>query len=190
MKKRLLEAISTAQKASRYSFAFCLRNNRKDTITVAALIVAQSLLGYIMIVLMGQLISSIQLQITKVRSDPITLKEFMAGGYFLPAILFIVALFLEIVLQKFRSYILQRQRQVLRMANIQEMNCLRASLDIARKRSKAYDDIQKKIDELPDSWGTRISFAGEMIESLSAVIGLAIFGISLSATHPHMSVFS
>ncbi|MFA6314760.1 MAG: ABC transporter ATP-binding protein [Candidatus Paceibacterota bacterium] len=184
MKKRLLDAISTVQKASRYSFAFCFRNNRKDTITIAGLIVAQTLLGYVMILLMGELISSIQLQLTNPRQSPITLKEFVGGGYFLPVLMFIVALFIEIVLQKFRSFIVQRQRHVLRLANNQEMNDLRASLDIARKRSKTYDDIEKKIDELPESWGTRISFAGEMIESLSAVIGLVVFGISLLTTHP------
>ncbi|MEI6396641.1 MAG: ABC transporter ATP-binding protein [Candidatus Taylorbacteria bacterium] len=181
---KLKETLSAVWKAARYSFAFCLRNNKRDTIIVWALLFVQTLLGYGMILLMGKLISVVQFHLSEANHGVMSVSNFLKGGACFPIILFIVALFLEIIIQKYKSFIASRQRHVLRVANTQEMNKLRASLDIARKRSKLYDDIEKKVDELPDGWYTRIAFAGETMEFGGAFLGFTIFGISLLTKHP------
>ena len=181
--KKIKEILNSVWKAARYSFAFCLRHNKRDTIIAATLLLIQTLLGYGMILIMGHLVSTIQIKLTDTTSGPMTVREFMDGKYYFPILLFVTALLLEIVIQKYQSFISTRQRQVLRVANILEMNSLRASLDIGRKRSKQYDDIEKKIDELPNGWYTRIAFAGEVITFIGILTSLMVFGMSLFKEH-------
>ena len=72
---------------------------------------------------------------------------------------------------------------MLRVANTQEINKLRASLDVGRRRSKMFDDLEKEIDELPDGLFTRVRFASELIDFAAMFAGFVTFGISLLATH-------
>ena len=182
--KKVKETFGVVLKAAQYSFAFCLRNNKRDTVTVGLLLVIQTFLGYSMIVLMGSLISTVQTYLTSTRAKPLTVQEFMSGKYYFPVMVFVGALFLEIIVQKYKSYISGRQRRILRVANNQEINKLKASLDIGRRKSKSYDDLEKKIDELPDGWYTRISFTRELVELIGSLFGFLIFGVSLLMSNP------
>ncbi len=183
--KRIRETLETAWNATRYSFAFCFRNNKRDTIVEVILLTLQTIIGYLAILIMGQLISSLQGHITGNNPSSFTLTDFVKGGYFFPVIILVTILFAEIVIQKFKSFISARRRHVLRVANTAEINALRASLDIARIRSKDFDDIEKKIDELPEGWNTRISFSNEVMYLLGEVVTFTIFGVSLFLTHPY-----
>ena len=182
--KKIKETLGVVFKAAQYSFAFCLRNNKKDTIAVGLLLVVHTFIGYGMIVLMGSLISTVQTYLTSTKAKPLTVQEFMDGKYYLPVLVFVGALFLEIIVQKYKSYISGRQRHILRVANNQEINKLKASLDIGRRKSKSYDDLEKKIDELPDSWYTRISLTRELVELVGSLFGFVIFGVSLLISNP------
>lgn len=181
--KKLKEILSTIGKAARYSFAFCLRNNKKDTITVGAILLVQTILGYAMIMLTGELISTIQTYLVGTKSADLTVTDFMQGKYCIPIVLFITALFLEIILQKYKSYVLSRQRHILRVSNMEELNAFKGSLDIGRRRSKMCDDLEKKIDELPDGWFTRVVFAGEAVGFVGAMITFVVFAASLLVKH-------
>jgi len=179
---KLKETLISVWKAARYSFAFCFRNNKRDTVIVSFLLLLQTILGYGVIVITGNLISAVQAHITRA-TGPITISDFMRGKFFFPVALVIATLFLEIGLQKYKSYKLSRQRHILRVANLREMNALRGSLDIGRRRSKQFDDVERKIDELPDGWFTRITFAAETIEFTGVLISFIIFGTSLLVSH-------
>ena len=181
---KIRETLGTAWNATQYSFAFCFRNNKKDTIVEVSLLMLQTIIGYLAILIMGQLISSLQGHITGNNPSSFTLTDFIKGGYFVPVTTLVFILFAEIVIQKFKSFISGRRRHVLRVANTAEINALKSSLDIARIRSKEFDDMEKKIDELPESWNTRISFSNEVMYLLGEVITFTIFGVSLFLTHP------
>ncbi len=144
----------------------------------------QSGLGYGTILVMGKLISSLQIQITQEKKGSFTIYDFIEGGYFLPIVMVVTFLFIEIIVQKLKSFISSRRRHVLRFANILEMRDHKGSLDIARTKSKEYDDLQKKIEELPEGWNTRISFSSELMEFIGAFIVFALFGVSLAITQP------
>jgi len=183
--KKIKDILSTIWKATRYSFAFCLRNNRKDTLISSAILLIQTLLGYAMILITGNLISAVQKHLTSNQGvSGLSANDFMKWEYLFPITLFISALFIEIILRKYRQYVGMRKRHTLRMANQRETNALKASLDIGRRKSKLFDDIDKKIDELPGGWMTRIEFSEEVLDSVGSIIALLIFGTSLVFHHP------
>jgi len=181
---KIKEIVSTAFNAARHSFSFCFRNNKRDTVAEMLLLASQTVLSYCAILVMGNLISSLQGHITGKQIATFTVNDFINGGYFIPVVCFVAILFAEIVLQKFRSFISSRRRQILKIANTEEINAFKGSLDIARIRSKQFDDIERKIDELPEGWYTRISFSGEVMSMLGEVITLVTFGVSLLLTNP------
>ena len=92
--KKIKETVETVIKAAYYSFAFCLRHNKRDTIIVSILLLILNLIGYGMIVLTGVLISSIQKHLTTHESRIFTINDFMSGRYYIIIGSFVGALFL------------------------------------------------------------------------------------------------
>lgn len=182
--QKIKDALISAWKAACYSFAFCFRNNRRDTLWEILLLVLQTVLGYGTIIVTGKLISSLQAHITQGKSTTFSVYDFIRGGYFIPIVAVVAILFGEIIISKVKSFISTRRRHILRFANALEMRDHKASLDIACIRSKLYDDVESKIEELPDGWFTRISFSSELMGFVGTLITFALFGISLAVTHP------
>jgi ATP-binding cassette subfamily B protein len=148
------------------------------------ILILQTLIAYYTIVVTGMIITTLQNHMTGKQFNTFTINDFVAGGYLFPVVCLIAIFFIEIVLKKIKSFVSSRCQHILRVANYREINDLKASLDIARKRSKQFDDVEKKIDELPNSWFTRISFSREVMFLFGEIITFIIFGLSLVSSHP------
>lgn len=98
---------------------------------------------------------------------------------FVPMFFFTAVLIADVVLGKLNWYCRGRWNQELRFANQRELNDHRATLDVARFNSKEFDDLSKRIQELPMSWQTRIWFSDEMFNLFTTAVSFALFGASL-----------
>jgi hypothetical protein len=88
-------------------------------------------------------------------------------------------LIIGVVINEASRYFRKIWFQSLHFSNKQELNDHRSTLDVARFRSKEYDDLSKRIDELPASWQTRIFFSDAMFGLFTTIISFLIFGMSL-----------
>ncbi len=175
---KVRETITTLLLAARYSFSFCWRNSRKETIgrlTVAAISTALLYLG---IQATGLIINEVQSQLGTFESIR-SLADVTANDLAGPLALFVGVLVLAAVLGRLNWYFRSKWNQTLRFANLRELNDHRATLDVARIKSKEYDDLQKRIQELPTSWQTRIWFSEEMLSLFTTLVSFGIFGASL-----------
>jgi ATP-binding cassette subfamily B protein len=91
----------------------------------------------------------------------------------------VVLPFVGVLLGRLNWFFRSRWNQKLRFANSREVNDHRAKLDIATIKSKKFDDLTRRITELPDSWQTRILFSEEMFSLLGTIISFVLFGTSL-----------
>lgn len=156
--------------AAKYSIAFCWRNYKVGTLARVGVAVVTTTVGYLGVQLTGMVINSVQ-ALRENQSD---------RGHLVMMISFFVAtLFVGAVGVIFNWVYRSRWNERLRYANRQEINDHRSTLDVATVRSKQYDDLQKRINELPYSWGVRITFAEELLTLFSLVISFLLFGMSL-----------
>jgi ATP-binding cassette subfamily B protein len=180
---KLKETIATLLLAARYSFSFCWRNSKKETIGRLTIAAISTALLYLGIQATGLIINEVQNQIgtfAGFRSFADILQSDLAG----PLALFVGVLVLGAVLSRFNWYFRSKWNQSLRFANLRELNDRRAKLDVARFKSKEYDDLQKRIQELPTSWQTRIWFSEEMLTLFTTLVSFGIFGASLIWHNP------
>ncbi len=146
---------------------------------------AINILGYESINIMGLLVSSLQKHISTNNGRVlITPNQFVYGGFFIPFVIFILLLFIETFLGKLNWYVTSCKRRRLRAMDSVDRVRLRGSLDMARTRSKEFDNLQRTIEELPNGWTTRISFADEVMDMMSVMITILIFGSSLLFSNP------
>lgn len=181
---KLKDTFGTAYHAMRYSFLFCWRNNKKDTIAGLFFLVLLTALGYLAVILMGQLVGVLQKIISEGRKVQFSFPEVVLEDFFLPITLMVIVLLTEMVLRKLSWYFSSRWRHTLRIANNRELNDHKASLDVARFRSKKFDDLKRKIEELPQNWYTRIGLATEMMDMFRELATLIVFGVSLLMFSP------
>lgn len=180
------ETLSIAYKAARYSIAFCLRNNRRDTILEIAISFTQSAVRFLSVLILGNVVSKLQVHLTNHQTTKFSLQDFISGSYFLPVSLFILIIFVEVFLYKLASHIRSRKRRILSFANTNELNAHRATLDVARISSKEYDDLEKKIHELPNGGqNTRIFFAAELTGIGREMFTFMMFAASMMASSPY-----
>jgi len=177
--KKVKETIVTLFLAARYSFAFCWRNSKKETIIRLAISAATTLLLYLSIQATGLIINVVQSSVGKFNGRINTLEEVANSGLLGPVMSLVGVMLFGVILGRFNWFYRGRWNQILRFANQRELNNHRAKLDVARFRSKEYDDLQRRISELPTSWQTRIWFSDEMFSLFTTMISFALFGASL-----------
>lgn len=179
--------ITTVVNALRYSFAFCWRNNKHDTRREFILIAEVAILGYFIVWSTGSLITAIQTHLVSPNHATFTLSDFIQGGYLRPAIMYIFAKYTLVIAQKLQSAISRQRGHVLRNAQSIEVSALKATLDVGRFHSEAFDNLRRRINDLPLGWNTRIDFAKSFMEILADAAALTIFGITLA--HAHVGYF-
>ncbi|MDB5244459.1 MAG: transporter related protein [Parcubacteria group bacterium] len=176
--KKLFEKILVILTAARYSIAFCLRHARKDTAGMIAVAVCGSVTTYLFVQGLGHVMDAVQVLIAE-KIMPSTLKEFVQGPMFLPAMLLVVAGLADIAFQSFRAYFHGNWAHKLRYANEREINEVRSNFDIALFNSKQHDDLRQTINDLPYSTTTRIAFSEEVFTLMSTVVSFVLFGAAL-----------
>ncbi|MES3005083.1 MAG: ABC transporter ATP-binding protein [Patescibacteria group bacterium] len=181
MKKlsELKETMMTLFLATKYSLAFCWRNSRGATMFRIVIAVCTTLLMYLGIQSNGFMINSVQNSIGKFSPTDSFYKVFVEGGILYPVLFISGVILFGMFLSRFNWYYRSKWNQTLRFANQRELNNHRATLDIARFKSKEYDDLSKRIQELPTSWQTRIWFSDEMLSLFTTSVSFVLFGASL-----------
>lgn len=181
---KLVETVITMFLAARYSLVFCWKNSRLDTTARLLLSVCSTVLLYLTIKSTGMIVNAVQNSMGKFSGEKNTFMEFATSELAKPMLFLAGVMFFGMLLNRLSSYFRSRWNQRLRNANQQEFNDHRATLDVARFRSKEYDDLSKRIAELPTSWQTRIWFSEEMLNLLTMAISFFLFGASLVASSP------
>lgn len=173
------ETIVTMLLAAKYSFSFCWRNSKTETIGRLVVAASNSILLYLGIQATGFVINAVQDTMSKFKGVDYTTTEFINSGVMFPVLFLMGVAFLGVILSRFNWYYRSKWSQTLRFANQRELNNHRATLDVARFRSKEFDDLSKRIQELPSSWQTRITFSEEMFSLFVTMVSFMLFGASL-----------
>ncbi len=176
---KLKETIATLLLAARYSFSFCWRHSKTETTGRLAISAVTTVLLYLTIQATGLIINEVQGMMGKFKGGTHSLAEIAQSGLLGPVAFLLGVLLFGVILGRFNWFYRSKWNQTLRFANQRELNDHRATLDVARFRSKEYDDLQKRIQELPTSWQTRIWFSDEMFNLFTTVVSFALFGASL-----------
>ena len=96
-----------------------------------------------------------------------------------PLLFALSVLLFGVILGRFNWFFRSQWRHTLQFANQRELNNHRATLDVARFRSKEFDDLSKRIAELPTSWNTRIDYSDEMFNLFTTLLSFFLFGASI-----------
>lgn len=180
--KRILETVKIIALAAKYSFTFCWKHSKLDTVGRLSIAVATTLLTFLTITVLGQVINAVQTSAGKPHPEYQTLTSFIQSSAAGPIIFFMSLIILGSMIGRFNWFFRSRWNLHLRYANEQQFNDHRASFDVARFRSKEYDDLSKRIGELPFSWQTRIWFSDEMLSLFTTSVSFLLFGATLVST--------
>ncbi len=176
---KIKETLIIMLRAVRYSLAFCWRGSRLETIGRLVVALFNTTLAYLLVQVTGLIINELQSSIAEFKGVVPTIGEVFGiipvGALALMVGMIVVAT----VVNQFDWYYRSKWNQRLRYANQRELNNHRATLDVARFRSKEYDDLQRRISDLPQSWQTRIGFAEEMLALFMTSVSFVLFGASL-----------
>lgn len=178
---KLKDTIMTLLIAARYSLSFCWRHGKRETLARLIISALNTALAYLTIQTIGHIINAVQesTKAMQMSGDAFTWSTVVQGGLIGPVATLVGILVIGVPLGRLNWYFRSKWNQELRFANQRELNNHRASLDIARFKSKEYDDLSKRIQELPTSWQTRIWFSEEMFSLFTTVISFSLFGASL-----------
>lgn len=175
---KLKEAVVTIVMATKYSFLFCWRNSKTETVARILISVMMVIIGYLAIQATGAIISAIQKSDVGFK-EGISFSSLSKSDLISPVIFIIVTLLLRTILGKFNWFYRDKWERSLNFANQREVNNHKATLDVAMFRSKKYDDLVNQIQELPSSWKTRSRFSNEMLNLFTGLISFVLFGVSL-----------
>lgn len=185
--KKVIENLGVLYKAAKHSLAFSWRTDRKLVLLRLVLALTLTLLSYAAIYSQGLLINVVQRAITNFTGGSFY-TEFMKSGLLWPILLTLGVL---LAIRNFSSYSnMQRSifREILRFANQRELQEHRATLDIATVRSKEFDDLERRISDLPQGWATKITFSESILESVTTLTSIVIFGSSLFWYNPYYAL--
>lgn len=177
--KKIKETIATLLKATRYSFGFCWRNSKGDTFARIIISLATTVLMYLGIQSTGLIFNEVQRVMGQFGGGIHTITEVMQSGIVWPTVFLVAVIIFGVLLEPVRWYYRNKWSNVLRFANQREVNDHRSTLDVARIRSKEYDDLEKRIQELPTGWQTRIWFSEELFSLFMITISFVLFGTAL-----------
>ncbi len=184
--RKIFETVETMFTAARYSLSFCLRNAKRDTLWRLLTAVGSTLLLYLIIQATGSVVNTVQVLIQK--GGLHTFSDLLNSELKTPLLFFAGVLIFGVIIGRLHWYFRGRWNMTLRYANQRELNEHRASLDIARFRSKEYDDLSKRIQELPSGFQTRIWFSEEILNIFTTLISFFLFGASLVFFSPVYAV--
>lgn len=177
------QGVATMLRAARYSLAFCWRSDKKLMVRRVTLSMILTLLSYASIYVTGMLINTVQTA-TKSYAGLDLYTEFLKSGLLWPITLALVTLLAMRILSSYNGLQRGTSNEVLRSANQRELQEHRATLDVAMIRSREYDDLERRIQELPNGWATRISFSQEILGLLTTLATFVTFGSSLLWYNP------
>lgn len=184
---KIKETVKTMALAARYSLSFCYRNCKKETIWRIIFVIFGALMSYVLIHSVGYVVNTAQ-RMSKSQVRVSSFADFITGDMMWPIILTITLPFVGVCLGRYNWFVRSRWNQKLKFANHREMNEHRATLDIATFKSKNFDDLVRRISELPNSWQTRIWFSDEMFNLLGTLISFVLFGASLVWFKPSYAI--
>ena len=182
-----MTTLRTMLLAVRYSFQFCWKNDKRDTMARFALSVVATSLTFMTIHAIGLIVNTVQ-QYGLTSQKDLSLTEFLNEGVSRPLLYLAAVMMAGVIAGRLGWFYRGRWNQRLRHANQQEFNRHKSTLDIARFRSKEYDDLTKRIAELPTSTQTRIWFADEIMNLATTSISFLLFGASLALMRPGYAV--
>ncbi|MEI6553835.1 MAG: hypothetical protein WCO09_04655, partial [bacterium] len=180
----MLETLRTLSLAMRYSFAFCWRNSRNYTIVRLIISAINTSFLFLGIKTTGLIVNAVQDSMLKSSRGSHTTLELATSELIKPIVFLGLVMFFGMVVGRLNWYFRSQWNHKLRFANQREINDHRGRLDVARFRSKEYDDLSKRIAELPSSWQTRIFFSEELLQFFTTLISFFIFGASLLGFGP------
>jgi ATP-binding cassette subfamily B protein len=180
--KTAFQAIRTFIVAIGFSFGFCWKNARWLTIGRVLTVTVTSVAGYLMVQVMGRLVN----EVTHASSlgIPLSFWSFAKSDIGSTLTVFAGISVVMIVNSRIRWYCGSRWRESIRFANSKQLNEHRVSLDVARFKSQEFDDLCKRIEDIPGSWASRSMFADEMMDIISSLVTLVAFGTALFAHSP------
>jgi len=177
--KEKKEVIKTMTTAIKYAFAFCWRNAKSKTLVRVILATILPIFTYLTAETTKGLINVVN-KLTVLYADKTpTVGEIFNSGLRWPFYLFVATLIGYAITRIFNWTTRSGWNMTLRYANQRELNEHRATLDVGRLRSKAYDDLSKRIQELGSGWVTRMSFSNEILALYTSLILFFAFGASL-----------
>lgn len=177
----------TMLRAGRYSLSFCWRNAKRLTAKRIILSTVITVLSYVAIFANGFLFNTVQTAITNHGSGDF-MTEFQKSRLLSPMLLILGIFLLMRMLGSYNGQLRGNWSQTLRFANQRELQEHRATLDVATIRNKEYDDLFRRISELPNGWGLRISFSEEVLGLLTTFATFITFGSSLLWYNPYYAL--
>lgn len=179
---KALHSVRTFIMAIVFSFGFCWRNARWLTVGRMVTVTVTSISGYLLVQVLGRLVNEVSSSVgTGIIDSP---QSFMTSGVGSALLAFAGISVVMIVNGRIGWYCGSRWRECLRFANGRELNEHRISLDVARFKSQEYDDLCKRIDDIPGSWMSRALFADEMMDLVSMAVTMIAFGSAILIHSP------
>lgn len=188
MMKKLRETVRTMLRAAQYSFSFCWRNNKRETVIVILVAVLNTVLVYLNIQAIGAVVNAVQTLLERGVGTASTIWDLLDLGLRGPLVFLAIVLVADVVLGRMSWFFRRKWQHELRFANLREINEHRALLDVATFRSKKYDDLLKRIQELQSGWYTRVAFSEETLGLFMSTISFLLFGASLLLVSPWYAV--
>jgi ABC-type bacteriocin/lantibiotic exporter with double-glycine peptidase domain len=173
-----IKMIAQLWQAFCYSLRFCWRN---DAIGTSLLFVLAALLsgsGFIVTLVASKLTDQVQFYWSTVGSGDVP-PPVMVWVMVLAVVIMVSA-----ILGVCNWFVQSRWQQIMWFANRRELDEHYATLDVARIRSKAFDDLQRRIDELPTGWGVRIELMRGFLSIFGALVSFLSFGLALVFMEP------
>lgn len=172
---KIKEVFRTAWLAALYSIRFSWRTDKVSVIGVAIVTILLAIFSYLRVKSTGLIISALQDEFVHGKSADSLFTSDVGRVIVFIAFIF----FFGIVLGRGNWFFRNRLNRKLRFENTREINAHKASLDIARFKSKQMDDLNKQIEELPYGWMTRTSFFLAIVDFSSILITFIVFGSAI-----------
>ncbi|MEK7586382.1 MAG: ABC transporter ATP-binding protein [Patescibacteria group bacterium] len=172
---QIRENLITIISAAKHSSTFCWRHGKRLAIIRLLIVLFTTALTYLGVNVVGLITNRVQEVLGSQKEAPVNFGQLFST----PLGMFFGVLILGTVLERLNRYYSGKWRQRLHFTNMRELNDHRATLDVAKFKSKEFDDLEQRIGELPNGWQTRIWFAEEMVGIFAAFISFTLFGASL-----------
>jgi len=180
---KIRETIATVLLATRYSFAFCWKNSKKATNILIGVSFLNTVVVYLVVQATGWIINAAQ-RVAASHQSVHSFTDFIHSDLLWPSVFMLVVILVGVVLGRIKWYYANLWKIELHFFNRRDLNEHRSTLDIARFKSKEFDDLTKNIEELPSSWQTRIVFSDQMFDLFTTLVSFALFGATLVIYQP------
>ncbi len=112
--KKLKETLMTMLLATRYSFSFCWRNNKKDTIARLIVTILNTIVAYLIIQITGTVINTVQ-NLVKRKVVFISFNDFLQNsGIFWPIVFMLITVVIGMIIGRFSWYFRSSWNQALK----------------------------------------------------------------------------